>query len=287
MNSTSPLLAGVCALALTGASALGNNIMVPDSDFGTGGPSLTAYGFESGVYTGGNNRYYTNQNPAGANPYPVAELFADWVTTDGNYQAYQVPTTTMTGLESGVANAIQVNNAYGSTTVSLNPVVSSIDLNATYTFTLSLAPGGTTGTSVTMALVSTTSAPDPTDYNTAPFQYYTTSTTLNGTQSDFNPTPLITSTVLESRTISSTMLNSQGSEAFQDYSLSLDTTLTGADVADAGQNLSLLIYVSGGGGTIYFTDARLTESAVPEPSTWAMMFLGLTGLLFVTRRRLA
>jgi hypothetical protein len=191
----------------------------------------------------------------------------------------------MTGLAPGITSAVQVNNSVGNTAVTLNPVVSSIDLDQKYTFTLSLAEQGSTSSSVTMELVSTTSAPDPTNYNTTPYGHYTTSTTLTGPQSPYNPTPIITSTVLESTTITSTMLNNQGSDVFQDYSLSLDTTPTGADVADAGQNLSLLIFVGGGGGTVLFTDARLTET--PEPSTWAMMFLGAGGLLFLARRRLA
>jgi hypothetical protein len=173
----------------------------------------------------------------------------------------------MTGLAPGITSAVQVNNSVGNTAVTLNPVVSSIDLDQKYTFTLSLAEQGSTSSSVTMELVSTTSAPDPTNYNTTPYGHYTTSTTLTGPQSPYNPTPIITSTVLESTTITSTMLNNQGSDVFQDYSLSLDTTPTGADVADAGQNLSLLIFVGGGGGTVLFTDARLTET--PEPSTRA------------------
>jgi hypothetical protein len=135
-----------------------------------------------------------------------------------------------------------------------------------------------------MELVSTTSAPDPTNYDVSPL-YYTTSTTLNGQQSPYNPTPIITSTVLESTTITAAELNAQGSDAFKDYSVSLDTTPTGADVADAGQNLSLLIFVGSGSGTVLFTDAQLTET--PEPSTWALMLLGAGGLLFVARRRLA
>jgi hypothetical protein len=289
VNPIFRMVLGLSALTLTGAFAFGDtitDITVPDATFDTNGPSITAYGFENGTYTGGNNRFYTNQNPAGANPYPDAELFAGFVTTAGNYQAYETPTTGTTGLAGGVSSMVQVNNPYGSTTVSLNPVVSSIDLNATYTFTLSLAEQGSTGSPVTMELVSTTSAPDPTNYDVAPL-YYTTSTTLTGPQSDYNPTPIITSTVLESTTISAATLNAQGSDVFKDYSLSLNTNPGGADVADAGQNLSLLIYVGNGSGTVLFTDARLTEDVVPEPSVWAMALLGAAGLLFVARRRLA
>jgi hypothetical protein len=283
---TSRMILGLSGIAITVTSALGDtSIAVPDFGFDTDGPSITAYGFESGNYTGGNNRYYTNQNPAGANPYPDAELFAGWVNTDTNEQAYETSTAGMSGLAMGITSAVQVNNSVGNTTVSLNPVVSSIDLNAKYTFTLSLAAGGSTSSDVTLELVSTTSASDPTNYNVPAYGNYTTSTTLTGPQSDFNPTPIITSTVLESKTITAATLNAQGSDAFQNYSVSLNTNPSGADVADAGQNLSLLIFVSHGGGTVLFTDAQLTET--PEPSTWAMMLLGACGLLFVARRRLA
>jgi hypothetical protein len=181
---TSRMIVGLSAIALTGTSVLGDtSIAVPDFGFDTDGPSITAFGFESGVWTHDNNRYYTNQNPGGANPYPDAELFAGWVNTDTNEQAYETSTAGMSGLAMGITSAVQVNNSVGNTTVSLNPVVSSIDANAIYKFTLSLAAGGSTSSNVTMELVSTTSASDPTNYNVAPL-YYTTSTTLTGTQSD-------------------------------------------------------------------------------------------------------
>jgi PEP-CTERM motif len=84
------------------------------------------------------------------------------------------------------------------------------------------------------------------------------------------------------------------------FDLSTGAFIGSIPIDDLGQPGGLWALIFGGGGnnghpnTLYFTDglkgeteglfAALTPS-VPEPSTWAMLLVGLAGLGLVARRR--
>ena len=65
-----------------------------------------------------------------------------------------------------------------------------------------------------------------------------------------------------------------------DFSGSFSAT---AGSTSIGKQLSIM--ASSPGVQLDFTNVQLTTSAVPEPSTWVMMLLGLAGLGFVANRR--
>jgi PEP-CTERM motif-containing protein len=65
-----------------------------------------------------------------------------------------------------------------------------------------------------------------------------------------------------------------------------DGTLTGGPFTNLPVNLVLSLTQAGGPGNV--VSASLTNaSVIPEPSTWAMMGLGFTGLHYVATRRRA
>jgi hypothetical protein len=55
-------------------------------------------------------------------------------------------------------------------------------------------------------------------------------------------------------------------------------------VASDGETISSIDYTSSDTGWTTFKQPRISGLAVPEPSTWAMMFLGLAGLAFAGYR---
>ena len=69
---------------------------------------------------------------------------------------------------------------------------------------------------------------------------------------------------------------------FKDYTFSFD-----AVAADAGKTLKIYLGHSGGSDYYGFDNVRLnsTVAAVPEPSTWAMMALGVGALGLTLRRK--
>lgn len=71
---------------------------------------------------------------------------------------------------------------------------------------------------------------------------------------------------------------------FMDYSVTVDV---GAGDAWAGKNIGILIQSTSGAGQGYWDldNVRLTSTAVPEPTTMALLGLGLGGMLFARSRR--
>jgi hypothetical protein len=254
-------IAAVCLLAAKlPSSAQIVDIPIPDYSFST---------MNSGSS-------YANQYPVDYSPYPTAEIFADWATSSYNYQIFQESTTNQTGTFDGTT-AVQVNYPgygpsgfggpgaisgaqYGSTTESLNPVVASIADNAIYTLTFSLANVDGTAGNVTLSMLTTTSAPDPTNYGAIPPYYLDPATHM---PYGANPTPTITTQqTLASVTISSAVINAQPAGQFTDYSVSFSTV--GVNSTYVGQNLTLAINVQGGTSTD-FDNARLTETTPAPP----------------------
>ncbi len=75
-------------------------------------------------------------------------------------------------------------------------------------------------------------------------------------------------------------------QAFKDITLTLDTSVVTSAV---GQNIVVFLAqnVATGttfGGKMFYDNVRLT-SAVPEPATWALLALGLSGVVVFRRRR--
>ncbi|MEI6494370.1 MAG: PEP-CTERM sorting domain-containing protein [Verrucomicrobiota bacterium] len=76
-------------------------------------------------------------------------------------------------------------------------------------------------------------------------------------------------------------------QAFHDITLTLDTSVVTSAV---GQNIVVFLEQSVASGTVYggdmyYDNVRLT-SAVPEPTTWALLAFSLTGVVVFRRRRL-
>lgn len=275
----------LCSLVLGAHSSaqIISNITVPDYSFST--------------YNSGSS--YANQYPVPYSPYPTAQIFADWSTSSYNYQIYPETSTGKMGTYDG-STVVRVNfpgngpsgfdgpgavhsgwpgydSSLGSTTESLNPVVTSIDNNAIYTLTFSLANIDNTAGDVTIAMLSTTSAPDTTDYSGIPDPQ------PPYTPYGPNPTPTITTTkTLAYLTIPAATINLQANGDFVDYSVSF-STMAGLNPDYVGQNLSLAINVRNGSFT-EFDNARLTETTVPEPGTWALMLGGVAILGCFARR---
>jgi hypothetical protein len=75
-------------------------------------------------------------------------------------------------------------------------------------------------------------------------------------------------------------------QAFKDITLTLDTSVVTSAV---GQNIVVFLAqnVATGttfGGKMFYDNVRLT-SAVPEPSTWALLAFSLTTVMVMRRRR--
>jgi hypothetical protein len=236
-------LAVVCLVAARLPASAQVSIPVPD------------YSFD----TWNSTNPYANQYPVGYSPYPTAQIFTGWATTSANYKFYRVPTTGDTGTFQG-ANAAEVDYPIVSTTESLNPVVTSIDNNAVYTLTVALSSSQAAAGSVTLELLSTTSATDTTDYsNPANDKSGSNPTSLP------NPTPIITTVAtLASTTISGATINAQGAGHYVDYSVSFNT-LNGANSSLVGKNVTIAVVVN---STSYsqctdFDNVRLTETNQP------------------------
>jgi hypothetical protein len=74
-------------------------------------------------------------------------------------------------------------------------------------------------------------------------------------------------------------------ETFTDNILTVNVAATSPEL---GQDLVIrMIGLGQNGGTIDFDNVRLDYAALPEPSTWALMGVGLLGLVVITRRQLA
>jgi hypothetical protein len=253
-------LAVVCLLAAGLSASAQVSIPIPDYSFDTWNTTNP----------------YANQYPVGFSPYPTGQIFADWATTTNNYEFYQTSTAGDTGTFQG-AKAVEVLDPIVSTTESLNPVVASIDNNAVYTLTFALSSPNATAGSVTLEMLSTTSAAD----------YENPANDPHGSgPAGPNPTPIITTVdTLASTTISAATISAQSAGQFTDYSVSF-STLGGLNPSYVGQDLTIGIVVN---QTNYsqeteFDNARLTETIVPEPSIWALMGLGAGILIWRLRR---
>jgi hypothetical protein len=265
-------LAAVCLLATNLSSSAQVSIPVPDFSFDTHGADFSGSGYAD----------QTNVNwPYDGVATQVGEPYAGWLTDAANYQIYSVATTGDTGSFDG-ANAVQVNGAGNAnyTLESLTPVVAHIDNNATYTLTFALANDGSAASNVTLSMLTTTSAPNTHDYSTQ----HIGNNPSNGYYPSTSPYPIITTVnTIASTNISASTINAQTVGDFTDYSVSFDT-LGGDNAASVGQDLTLALNVTSY-NSFQFDNARLTETVVPEPSTYAMMLGGLALLGFCVRRK--
>ena len=198
-------------------------------------------------------------------------MFNGWesISHQGGIRYDEVSTAGLTGADGSYA--VRGTDGAGGLE-SLNPVTT-IAANTTYTLTLALdIPAGTSGTN--FQLLATSQGPDP-----------TTTYTYNpgsGYVSIMSPNPLIKTlgTLADSNGLSA---DPNKTTDFEDYTISFDTLGTD-NSAFVGDNLS--IFINFGGTTSMVDNVRLTEVPAPEPSTWALLFAGVAGLLVIGRRKL-
>jgi hypothetical protein len=256
-------------------------IAVTDFSFETHGANYSGSG-----YADQTNIYY----PYNSGILGEGEPYQGWLTVAANYQIYSVSTSGATGSFNG-ANAVQVNgnSYYGYTLESLTPVVASIANNATYTLTFALANDGGGAGNVTLSLLTTSSAPNTTDYSTIQLPGTGTDPMTNPVRyypAPPNPYPILTTVnTIASTVVSGSTINAQTVGDFTDYSVTFDT-LSGHNAASVGQDLTLALNVDSN-SSLQFDNARLTVTTVPEPSTYAMMLGALAFLGLCVRRRLA
>lgn len=214
---------------------------------------------------------YSNQYDEPYTAFPTTVMFNGWegASHQGGIRYQEISTATYTGAQSTLAvNALDG----GANLESYNPVAT-IQANETYTLTLAVnAPSGVADT--TFSLLATTQGTDPNSY-----QYYSYSQGENVTGP--SPNPLIQTLANGVLASGDTASGSPtGANQFVDYTISFNT-LNGANSGFVGKDLSIDIGLGQGASV---TDISL--AVVPEPSTWALMFAGAAGLLFIGRRKL-
>jgi hypothetical protein len=270
------LLGAVVALITTNAASaqiINGNLETTGGALYTGSPyadqTLVGFGYNSNVVGNG-------------------EPFSGYLTDANNYQIYQTSSAGATGSFAG-PTVIQVNSAgvKNYTLESIAPVVASIAPNKDYQLTFAIANDGGGAGNVTLSLFSATSAVDTTNYSIAP---YGNDPNTGNPYPATSPLPVITTgTVFTSDTVPNYTINAQVVGNFTDYTVSLNTfayTFDGQapDLAAIGQNLYIGLNVDNN-GSLQFDNIRL--KVLPEPSTWALMLVGLCSLLFMARRRKA
>lgn len=249
------ILVGSCLLSARGDTV---NITIPNFSFELN-PSST----NTVVYSGGGGGDHVVN---GGNPYALQ----DWTFQQGNDSQYGTVNYASSGAYTGGTGSqgAFIASDYGyyqvalfsgnvsnndGTTAGSNGIVAMIDPNATsYTLSVDVA--------------SPASAAIPPDTG---WTGYFTLALIDST----------TGSTLASKDIGYLAFT----PAMQTETVTFTPTL--AQIGD-GMKIELSLINSPFNDVVALDNVTLTENAVPEPSTWAMMILGAGGLVFLVRRRL-